>query len=94
LIYDERPLKNGGSLPSWLVTEGIASPPPAGFERFSVTGMQDMPDDTKNLPQPPRPRPPGWRDDIIVVPMNQPIPPGPGIKWWLQHIVDRNRGRK
>jgi hypothetical protein len=38
---------------------------------------------------PSTPRPPGWRPDIITVPVNQPIPPGPGIEWWLKRIMGR-----
>jgi hypothetical protein len=45
-----------------------------------------MDDPKKEKPQP---RPPGWRPDIIVVSVNQPLPPPPGIKWWLQRIMDR-----
>jgi len=30
------------------------------------------------------PRPPD-----IVLPVGQPIPPGPGIVWWLRYIASR-----
>jgi hypothetical protein len=35
------------------------------------------------------PPPPGWRPDVITVPVNQPIPPGPGIDWWLRRMIAR-----
>lgn len=29
------------------------------------------------------------RPPDIVLPVGQPIPPGPGIMWWLRHIASR-----
>ena len=32
---------------------------------------------------------PGWRPDLITVRVNQPLPPGRGIDWWLRRITGR-----
>jgi hypothetical protein len=49
-----------------------------------------------NSPQQPTspPRPPGWRPEIVVVPMGQPVPPGPGVGWRLQFMKDRDNPRR
>lgn len=37
----------------------------------------------------PKPLPPEWRPDIINIPMGQPLPPPPGIQWWLKLLMSR-----
>jgi hypothetical protein len=44
-----------------------------------------MTEKSKEVPQPVR------RQPDIVVPVGQPLPTPPGIKWWLQHIINKGR---
>jgi hypothetical protein len=39
-----------------------------------------MPDENQNAPK----RPPD-----IILPIGKPLPPGPGIEWWLRKIMSR-----
>ena len=50
-----------------------------------------MPDSKTRAP--PQHRPANGRDDIVVVPMNQPVPPGPGLAGWLQIMRQQDKKR-
>jgi len=30
-----------------------------------------------------------YKPDLIVLKVGQPIPPGPGIEWWFQRLLER-----
>jgi hypothetical protein len=47
-----------------------------------------MNDASQEAPQPQPQSQPPRRPPDIVVPMGQPIPPGPGIEWWIRRIRD------
>jgi hypothetical protein len=44
---------------------------------------------SKKPPKTPEPPPIGRRPDLVVVPVNQPLPPGPGLDWWLRRITGK-----
>jgi hypothetical protein len=73
------------STPGVRIIPRVGSPLAAsGFERPGLKATS-MKDDDKKMP----PRPAGWRPDIIVVPVNQPLPPPPGIEWWLRLLLSK-----
>jgi hypothetical protein len=56
-----------------------------GFEAPRLSQDFDMTEKANPPPAGPAfPRPPD-----IVLPMGQPVPPGPGLAWWIRKIMDR-----